>query len=176
MAATYRQALRAVQPEGPYLLAGSSMGGVIAYEMAQQLGEEGEEVAFLGLIDSWLLDPSIPEIGEAEAERAILAYGQSVGGLPPTIGRRELARFSAVFVQNGRPLRASGPRPYAGSRVYFRAEATLPAERPEDAWSALCGGRSEVHRVPGDHLSALFPPHVAALGARIEKILLQKER
>src|SRR5262249_57381994 len=98
MAATYRQALRMVQPEGPYLLAGSSMGGVIAYEMAQQLVEEGEEVAFLGLIDSWLLDPSMPEIGEVEAERAILAYGESVGGLAPSIGKRGVARFSSVLL------------------------------------------------------------------------------
>ena len=58
-----------------------------------------------------------------------------------------------------------------GTLVYFRAEANLPAERPEDDWSALCGGRAEIHRVPGDHLSALFPPHVAVLGARLEEIL-----
>jgi len=49
MAADYIDEIRRVQPEGPYLLAGHSLGGVIAFEMARQLGND---VAFLGLFDS----------------------------------------------------------------------------------------------------------------------------
>lgn len=45
-------AIRAVQPKGPYLLGGWSLGGVVAYEMAQQLRAAGEEVGALVLIDS----------------------------------------------------------------------------------------------------------------------------
>ncbi len=41
MAATYLEALLAVQPEGPYLLGGWSIGGVIAWEMAQRLRRQG---------------------------------------------------------------------------------------------------------------------------------------
>jgi thioesterase domain-containing protein len=52
IAADYLESLRAIQPEGPYLLIGYSMGGTIAYEMARQLGAQRERVAFLGLIDS----------------------------------------------------------------------------------------------------------------------------
>ena len=52
MAAEYVKAVREVQPEGPYLLCGWSMGGVIAFEMSHQLLAQGERVAFLGLIDS----------------------------------------------------------------------------------------------------------------------------
>jgi thioesterase domain-containing protein len=44
--------LRALQPEGPYRLAGLSFGGVLAYEIAGQLIGEDQEVEFLGLIDS----------------------------------------------------------------------------------------------------------------------------
>jgi amino acid adenylation domain-containing protein len=43
--------LRRVQPEGPYLLAGYSFGGVLAFEIARQLREAGEEVPFLGVFD-----------------------------------------------------------------------------------------------------------------------------
>lgn len=52
MAADYVAEMRAVQPEGPYLLAGHSFGGVIAFEMARQLLEEGGDIAFLGMFDS----------------------------------------------------------------------------------------------------------------------------
>ncbi|MGC3972489.1 MAG: thioesterase domain-containing protein [Pirellulales bacterium] len=51
-AADYLAELRTVQPHGPYLLAGFSGGGLSAYEMARQLRTAGEEVAFLGMLDT----------------------------------------------------------------------------------------------------------------------------
>lgn len=50
-AARYVRDLREAQPEGPYWLAGYSFGGVCAYEMARQLRRDGDEVAFVGVID-----------------------------------------------------------------------------------------------------------------------------
>ncbi|HEV8435639.1 MAG TPA: alpha/beta fold hydrolase, partial [Thermoanaerobaculia bacterium] len=52
MAADYIREIRGVQSEGPYLLAGHSMGGVIAFEIARQLHYQNQRVAFLGLFDS----------------------------------------------------------------------------------------------------------------------------
>jgi len=51
-AADYLSEIRRLQPEGPYLLAGYSGGGITAYEMAQQLAAAGEEVATLALLDT----------------------------------------------------------------------------------------------------------------------------
>ena len=51
-AADYIAELRQVQPSGPYLLSGFSGGGIMAYEMAQQLRTSGEEVAVLALLDT----------------------------------------------------------------------------------------------------------------------------
>ncbi len=53
MAAHYLEEIRKVQPRGPYHLGGECFGGMVAYEMAQQLTAEGEEVGFLGLLDSF---------------------------------------------------------------------------------------------------------------------------
>ena len=44
MAAAHLEALREVQPEGPYLLGGSCNGGLVAYEIARQLHEQGQRV------------------------------------------------------------------------------------------------------------------------------------
>jgi thioesterase domain-containing protein len=52
MAAHYLRALRQVQPVGPYLLGGHSFGGLVAFEMAQQLRKEGAEVAMLAILDT----------------------------------------------------------------------------------------------------------------------------
>jgi len=52
MASDYIRELKCVQPEGPYLLAGFSGGGITAYEMTRQLRAAGEEVALLCLLDT----------------------------------------------------------------------------------------------------------------------------
>ena len=50
-AAYYIEQIRSVQPEGPYYLVGYSIGGLMAYEMAQQLVAQGQEIALLALLD-----------------------------------------------------------------------------------------------------------------------------
>jgi amino acid adenylation domain-containing protein len=52
MAGKYLEAVRSVQPQGPYLLGGWSMGGVVAYEMARQLNCVGECISVLVMLDS----------------------------------------------------------------------------------------------------------------------------
>jgi len=52
MAHDYLGEVRTVQPHGPYLLGGFSGGGIAAYEMAQQLLAEGEEVGLLVFLDT----------------------------------------------------------------------------------------------------------------------------
>ena len=51
MAAQYVADLRRVQPRGPYYLGGYCFGGNVAYEMARQLQEQGEQVAALALLN-----------------------------------------------------------------------------------------------------------------------------
>ncbi len=52
MAAYYVKLLREVQSQGPYYLAGWCYGGIVAVEMAHQLSAAGQEIGFLGLIET----------------------------------------------------------------------------------------------------------------------------
>lgn len=52
MATNYITALKTIQPTGPYNLLGWSVGGVVAYEMAQQLSGQGQSVASLIVLDT----------------------------------------------------------------------------------------------------------------------------
>ncbi|HEY6922765.1 MAG TPA: alpha/beta fold hydrolase, partial [Steroidobacteraceae bacterium] len=61
MAERYIQAMREIQPRGPFNLAGYSSGGIIAYEMANQLIGADERVTFLGLIDTSYSDGGAPQ-------------------------------------------------------------------------------------------------------------------
>ncbi|MGC4095733.1 MAG: thioesterase domain-containing protein [Nitrospira sp.] len=52
MASHYVEQIRRVRPNGPYSIVGSCTGGLIAYEMAQQLVTDGEDVALV-VMDTW---------------------------------------------------------------------------------------------------------------------------
>lgn len=52
IAAYYNQAIQTLQPHGPYFLGGWSFGGLVAFEMAQQLTQAGHEVALLAMLDT----------------------------------------------------------------------------------------------------------------------------
>lgn len=53
IATHYIEAIKTIDSQGPYQLGGWSLGGVIAFEMAQQLSQEGYTVGLLALIDSY---------------------------------------------------------------------------------------------------------------------------
>src|SRR5208337_925652 len=71
MAAWYIQALQTVQPTGPYLLGGWSMGGVVAFEMAQQLHAQGQRAALLALLDT-RIPTADEEFADADFEVTLL--------------------------------------------------------------------------------------------------------
>jgi amino acid adenylation domain-containing protein len=52
MAAHYLRAVESVQPDGPYFLGGHSLGGWVAYEMAQQLARRGRQVGLVAIVDT----------------------------------------------------------------------------------------------------------------------------
>ncbi len=54
MASHYIEAIRSLQPNGPYYLGGYCFGGNLAFEMAQQLQAQGQKVAFLAMLESSL--------------------------------------------------------------------------------------------------------------------------
>jgi amino acid adenylation domain-containing protein len=67
MAAHYVREIKMLQPKGPYLLSGFCFGGVVAYEMAQQLLQNGDEVGLLAFID-----PSSPQNKPKNSQSALL--------------------------------------------------------------------------------------------------------
>ncbi|NIE78483.1 alpha/beta fold hydrolase, partial [Pantoea sp. Ap-967] len=101
--------LRKVQPHGPYRLAGWSFGGVLAFEMANQLLGVDQEVEFLGLIDTYV--PRLADQGKARwqgpgaLERQLLlncsSFWRSQGeaGVAPLAQLQRLENEQADFTQ-----------------------------------------------------------------------------
>jgi amino acid adenylation domain-containing protein len=93
MAARYLQAIRGVQPHGPYRLAGHCFGALVAFETAQQLRRQGEAVALVAVFDSPAPvpdQPAAPELDDAEWLLRIVgaieqASGKSLGVEPEAL-------------------------------------------------------------------------------------------
>lgn len=150
MAARYVQAVRKVQPEGPYYIGGWSSGGVVAYEMAQQLRQSGAEVGLLALIDSQAhLEPDeTPDDGRlVNAIGRLLAYqanaeweplaesgtdapaavarlhdlAERANLLPPGADDDYVRRLFAVFRDNVSAVSGYRAVPYSRRITLFRA-------------------------------------------------------
>jgi thioesterase domain-containing protein len=95
IAAHYLEELCSVQPEGPYFLGGYSFGGLVAFEMAQQLRSRGDEAAFLALLEA--TSNHIGASGSYEQPQEIKAAGQSSGNSYHRL-RRHLANLRSLNV------------------------------------------------------------------------------
>jgi amino acid adenylation domain-containing protein len=128
MAEHYVRSLRQFAPSGPYRIAGSSMGALLAFEMACQLRNGGQEVALLALIDppepnlSPAEDPSRPAdlpilllyaeayrlavrreelepLGDEERLALVVDRAVAAGIVPPSVGRVEAIDFVRRMVR-----------------------------------------------------------------------------
>jgi acetoacetyl-CoA synthetase len=180
MAQFYLDAIRQVQPRGPYLLAGYSLGGLVTLEMAQQLTANGEKVALLAMLDSY---PDIRYLSIAQraqlvarltTRRAATAMKLPVGEALSLVIHPSRRRAVAPKVSYQPPVDVSlspamqrarecaylaltryKPRFYPGTIKFVRAET--PTDFPADAvavWAHLAD-KFEVETVPGDHLGIM---------------------
>lgn len=201
MARVHVEQLRSIQPNGPYLLAGWSFGGVLAFEIAQQLRTAGERVDFLGLIDANpILDPITGEkTSEAphadrltgvlnELDRGLEAadvkrlladpyVSRILGPVRDGVTASHLGRILHVTRDSLRAAAAYVARPYDGTLDLFQASGS-PAPLQEMLAAALHGlsrGTMHVHAVPGDHSGMLRAPHVDALTRAIDDAIYRGE-
>ncbi|MEP6653308.1 MAG: amino acid adenylation domain-containing protein [Myxococcales bacterium] len=189
LAREYVTIIRRHQPVGPYRLVGMSFGGIVAYEVARQFRQAGQEIAFLGLLDAVL-----PERGlRRRAAQLARLSGLSAGHLGELLTARA-HRLVKALVDRGAPKDARGDfqkyhgearllpledqrqeayrlatEDYVSRMGQFVGNVTLvvAAERmkmvllqsPCLGWSDVVPG-IRVRNVSADHLRLLENPHV----------------
>jgi surfactin family lipopeptide synthetase A len=173
------QAIRDHQPQGPYFIGGFCDNGLIAYETARQLMNQGHQVALLALFDA---------CNPAYLRRRSNGHGNSWSRRAKQLWRTLLARLSDPSTGDQAPdnqdhpmdLERIGilageiyePRPYAGPVAIFRADTKSFGEM--SGWRNVITGPVELHDIPGTHLGMFFHPNVDELASRfaasIEKV------
>ncbi len=133
-AALYAEAIRAVQPEGPYLIGGWSYGGRLAYETTLQLIRAGQQVPDLILFDS-----APPEFNQVQ--RALLGVFRGIRWLL----ERTSTRYKTLFALE-RSMSARPPERAEVMDLLTRAGEPFPrpilgAELEELSLDALCERR-----------------------------------
>jgi len=187
--------VRVLRPRGPYLLGGYSGGGVVAFEMSKQLAEAGEEVAFVGLIDSFSPNLPLRPLGERAAIhlRRMEAQGPSyvVDAVErrlvyeaSTAKRRVAKLLGKVFPERYRyenmedswlvAERNYKPTPWSGRATLFRAREqsalslwTAFQVNEQHGWERYLRGGVDVQLCPGNHATMCEEPHVRVLAERL---------
>jgi thioesterase domain-containing protein/acyl carrier protein len=170
---TYVGAIRARQPRGPYVIAGYSMGGSIAFEIAKELVDVGERIAFLGCIDGQ------PCGTETDADFAATLQGASA--LLNLVDARHLSSWARVASSLHAASRRYVMRGTVDSMVVFESSGLSPGAGSADwstrlrAWD-LYVAHPKFVRVSGDHNSLLSPNHSISFQAALREEIQKAER
>ncbi|HVS83325.1 MAG TPA: amino acid adenylation domain-containing protein [Pyrinomonadaceae bacterium] len=196
MAAHYIKEMRELQPEGPYLIGGRSLGGTIAFEMARQLQAAGQEIGLLALLDTYPVQSAhlARRLSDHLTNLRSLSLRERFGYLahkarfaPRKIKSRiwrtiynSLQKFGwnlpralhSVTEFNSLAAHRYVPRAYDGKVTLFWASGDLRASNDlVEGWRALATGGIEVREIPGTHLDIIKEPHVAELANKLSERL-----
>ncbi len=200
IAALYVEEIQRHHPEGPLSLAAVSLGGYVAFDVAQQLVERGRDVRVLGLFDSAgpggrptvsprqrvaihldRLRHRGAEYGAAAGRRFLSTMREASDTLRVRLHRRAgteapddlwMHRFVLANIAAADQYVA---RPYSGAITVFHAADEI-FDAPEAlqtalGWSCVAAGPIEMVEVPGRHMSMLEEPHVTVLAEALRSAM-----
>jgi thioesterase domain-containing protein len=190
LAAGILRTIRETQATGPYYLAGWSIGGLLAYEIATQLRAGGDEVALLALLDA----------GSPAFSREAMRRGMSLtqrlarqrargpaGSLRHTrvVATREVR--AALVRLHLRPSRIVDDFDWRGAHRVASRYACPGNDAPMDlfltsrgvtengsrslGWEEIHKGLLRIHDVPGGHESMVSEPHVSTVAEMLSVAL-----
>ena len=126
MASAYLDEILTVQPVGPYLLGGHSSGSWVAFEMARQLEDRGQQVSIVAVIDT---PAPIPETKASDVDEDKALYLSKIARLIERWANKDLGITYGAL----QPLSPEGQMDYLEARL--KTVDILPPE----------AGRAQVH-------------------------------
>jgi amino acid adenylation domain-containing protein len=199
IASIYVSELIRHNPKGPYAIAGYSIGGFIAVEMARQLIAMGREIKMLGIFDTdaenareneawYVIMPKVVKrylprfMGGKKSLRKQLVYvfktrteaiGDKVGISKKLESKEYYVLLNKIIKQYINALDNYRMQPVAAEVYLYKANINVHYNDDKDylGWRKYAEKGVRLLDVPGDHLDMLKPPHVAKLGSVLQKAL-----
>ncbi|WP_348541518.1 amino acid adenylation domain-containing protein [Streptomyces sp. SAI-133] len=195
MTEDYLGQIRRIQATGPYHLAGWSFGGTVAHSLAVRLQEQGEDVAFLGVLDSRYDRLHGTHRAVTSRELLTLAFDgidsfrleAGDGPLPPSrvleilrerpgiissLDERTVAAVLEITSNNLTLNAGATPAAFDGDLLFV--EATGADGEPSglaDYWKPYVTGRIDRQVAPVDHLRMMTPQALSVIGPMLTKSL-----
>ncbi|MFI7099489.1 amino acid adenylation domain-containing protein [Streptomyces sp. NPDC050161] len=195
MAAEYIEHVRQVQPHGPYHLVGWSYGGVVAHTMATRLRQEGEQVALLGMLDSYPRYPweKLADDHEQQALRSLLymshydlsqlddepldrervmAVIAERGGVLSELAAPTIQGVMDTFVSSAVLQQGVTHRVFDGDLLFFTATVDpVDAALTHRDWKPYVDGTIENHNVTCRHKDMTRNGPLAEIGRHLDRRL-----
>jgi len=195
IASVFAAAMKAVQPEGPYLLGGFSLGGIFAWETARQLQEQGDKVPLLFLLDQY--GPGIhlsfwPKLRQYIINFIALSWRGKLRffrdkyrwiaknikfKLASGETKEQETQYREVMQSHLDAINSYTPAVRDGILDIFRSERP-PRSAPPDEYAGWGGYASEgicIHKIPGNHFSMFQPPNNRIFAEELEKCIGRAE-
>ena len=176
--------IRKNSPRGPYNIAGWCLSGILAYEVAVQLVELGEELGLVALVGA--PNPqhysAIPKIERAKSK--LRHHWHHVKQLDVTGVARYLIDRARYQWKELNPLQSQHfervlldlalryePKPLNARVALFQGEDRPSVVDYSEGWKHLVTGEFTAYDIPGNHVTSLEEPHAAALGEKMKACL-----
>ena len=190
LAADYVDAMRAMQPEGPYYLGGMCDGARIAFDMARLLKSQGETVGLLAVFDTWVIENSqrrlfwtIYYYSQRLRKFAKLSIGQKAKMVRDTM-KKKASRLSKSTknspINEGSEWRAAywpdkgfvAPK-HDGRITVFKTQKQpyYYVNDPLMGWGGRTTSGVDIHVIKARHLLMLREPHVIELARELSNCL-----
>ncbi|MFB8179419.1 amino acid adenylation domain-containing protein [Streptomyces sp. NPDC055966] len=171
MVTDYTEQLLAVQPHGPYQLAGHSLGGSLAHAVGAELQRRGREVSLVALLDA------VPSSGFGQLADAHLTRSEARDFLDDYLpgdvrddDRRTIVENGAtVIVEHSRMVAEFTPPTYRGSVLFFSATQS-PEVRP-GLWEPYVDGELHTFDIDATHFGLTEPKAAAEICAIVNRYL-----
>ncbi len=166
----------------------------MAFEMAQQLHQLGQEVAFVGLFDTYFPWSRAKWVREGIRFRGrrfmyfmFMCFRGRLGYLRKWWRRRQKrialenylpTEVQALWKSFQVAARKYRPRSYAGRVTLFKVKKPDPFRSlgQSEAWRRCVGGGLDVREVPGTHGSMFYEPHLSVLAKELKECLDRAQR
>ena len=174
---------RAIEPNGPYALAGKCAGALLIVEIARALAAAGKRLANVLLVDP----PPLPFADQRYrlAERHPRVHQQLYDNAFDTFRRkspnanlpfdlhdpRQLHVAASVAVETATALSGYQPEPYSGAvDLIVSAKRATAFSQPDLPWQKILLGPRRIHVLPGDH-SAIMRAQFGELLRLMRRVL-----
>lgn len=198
MAQLYTKEMHKIQKQGPYYLGGSSFGGTVAFEIAQQLLSIGQEVKLLMMIDTpgpgkmpkdlssdldiidYLfkvgLNISLPKniLNDRTMLLDFIKQNASEDMIHGRINDQMLEHLVKLFQAHSYAMRNYAPLIYPGKIIFFspKEENEYHSSNLEESWFDFAQKRIQVYKVPGNHITMNKKPNVTFIAKKLQSYLV----